>query len=327
MGDAPSKYSATVGCGTYMALVGLADVRRTQGRRAEAVTLLRECLSEYPRFLAAVMPLGQALLADGAEPESVVAAVEELVADMTPSVRFMLGAALYEGGHPVVAEAEFRRVQAAQPDNGAVHVALAEALLSQSRWAEAVDAAARAADGGGFATLAVRSLLFGAIMAGDESAYADGIERARIADLDRAQLQVFEAWHAVHTGGEPPRSLPLAAAPLVATILEALLRVEEFEAFEKLLPLIDACPLPARERREMLALIYFRRGFLESAADEWVTAVQEQGADARALIGLAQVAYARELRDDAITFAAEAQAIEPDHAGAARLLAALAPSV
>jgi hypothetical protein len=86
-------------------------------------------------------------------------------------------------------------------------------------------------------------------------------------------------------------------------------------------------PLPARERRELLALTYFRRGFLESAADEWVAAVQEQGPDARALIGLAQVAYARELPDDAVVFATEAQTLEPGHQGAARLLAALAPSV
>ena len=326
MGDAPSKYSATVGCGSYLALAGLAEVRRAQGRRSDAVALLRRCLSEYPRFLGAVMPLAQAMLADDAEPTTVVAGVEELVADMTPSVRFMLGAALYEAGHPVVAEGEFRRVLAAQPENGAVHVALAEALLSQSRWSDAVDAA-RNADDGGFATLAARSLLFGAIMAGDDAAYADGIERARAADLETAQVAVFDAWHTVHTGGEPPRSLPLAAAPLVGTILEALLRVEEYDAFEKLHPLIGACPLPPRERRELLALIYLRRGFLESAADEWVAAVQEQGADARALIGLAQVAYARELPDDAITFAAEAQAIEPDHAGAARLLAALTPGV
>ena len=326
MGDAPSKYSATVGCGTYMALVGLAEVRRAQGRRAEAVTLLRRCLSEYPRYLGAVMPLAQAMLADDAEASSVVAAIEELVADMTPSVRFMLGAALYEAGHPVVAEAEFRRVLAAQPQNGAVHVAIAEALLSQSRWAEAVEAA-RNADGGGFATLAARSLLFGAIMAGDDDAFADGVERARAADLDNAQVQAFEAWHAVHTDGEAPSSLPLAAAPLVGTILEALLRVEEFDAFEKLHVLIEACPLPARERRELMATMYFRRGFLDSAADEWVTAVQEQGADARALIGLAQVAYARELPEEAVVFAAEAQALEPDHAGAARLLAALAPAV
>jgi hypothetical protein len=89
---------------------------------------------------------------------------------------------------------------------------------------------------------------------------------------------------------------------------------------------MDTVPLPVRERRELLATIYFRRGYLESAADEWVAACQD-GPDARALIGLAQVAWAREMPDDAAVFAAEAQAIEPGHQGAARLLAALEPSV
>jgi len=326
MGDAPSKYSSTVGCGTFLPMTGLADIYRIQGRAAEAVDLLRKCLTEYPRFLGAVLPLAQAMLASGADAQSVVAGVEELVADVTPSVRFMLGAALYEAGHPVVAEAQFRIVVAAQPDNGAVHVAIAEALLSQSRWSEAVEAARHAAVGA-FAPLAASSQMFGAIMGGDEAAYTEGIDRARAAAVAPAHVQVFEGWHAARTGGEAPRTLSVDSAPLVATILEALLRVEEFEAFEELVPLMDACPLPVRERHEVLALIYLRRGFLESAADEWVAACQEQGPDARALIGLAQVAYAREMPEDAVVFAAEAQAIDPAHEGAARLLAALAPAV
>ena len=322
MGDAPSRYSATVGCGTFQALVSLAEVRGHQGRRAEAVALLRRCLADYPRFLGAVMPLAQAMLRDEAEPESVVASVEELVAEVTPSVRFMLGTALYEAGHAVVAEAQFRAVVAAQPDNAAVRVALAEALLSQSRWNEAVEAA-RLADSGGLAGPAAHSLMFAAIMEGDDAAFDDGVERANRAGSADAHVQAFEAWQKVHAGGEAPRSLPLAAAPLIATILEALLRVEEFDAFEKLIPLVEACPLPARERHELLAQMSFRRGYLESAADEWVAACQERGPDARALLGLAQVAYAREMHEDAAVFAAEVQALEPGHAGAARLLAAV----
>jgi glycosyltransferase involved in cell wall biosynthesis len=326
MGDAPSRYSATVGCGTFLAMVSLAEVYRIQGRVAEASELLRKCLADHPRYLGAVLPLAQSMLTAGAEAVDVVAAIEELVADVTPSVRFMLGAALYEAGHPVVAEQQFRRVIAAQPDNGAVHVAIAEALLSQSRWAEAVDAA-RQATVGAFAPLAASSQMFGAIMAGDAAAFTDGVERARAADAADSHIKVFEGWQSVHSGGAAPSSLPVDAAPLLATILEALLRVEEFEAFEKLVPLVDACPLPARERHELLALMYLRRGFLESAADEWVAACQAQGPDARALIGLAQVAYARELHEDAKVFAAEAQAIDPGHQGAARMLAALDTAV
>jgi tetratricopeptide (TPR) repeat protein len=309
-----------------MALVGLAEARRHQGRRSEAIELVRRCLSDYPRFLGAVMPLAQAMLQDGADPQAVVAAVEELVADVTPTVRFMLGAALYEAGHPVIAESQFRLVLAKQPDSEPVQVAVAEALLSQCRWSEAVDAA-KGVEGPGYGTLAARSQLFGAIMAADEAAYADGIDRARKTRIGDAHVELFEAWHAVQTGGEAPSHVPVEAAPLLATVLEALLRVEEFDAFETIVALMDAVPLPERERRELLAQIYFRRGYLESAADEWVAACQDQGPDARALLGLAQIAYAREMPEDAITFAAEAQAIEPGHAGAARLLAALAPSV
>ncbi|MEA2443062.1 MAG: hypothetical protein QOJ12_354, partial [Thermoleophilales bacterium] len=139
-------------------------------------------------------------------------------------------------------------------------------------------------------------------------------------------IAVFEAWHAVHAGVAPAAALPIEAAALLTTVLEALLRVEEFEAFETLVAIMDGVPLPVRERRELLAQVYFRRGFLESAADEWVAACQD-APDARALIGLAQVAYAREMPDDAAVFAAEAQVIEPGHQGAARLLAALEPSV
>jgi hypothetical protein len=59
---------------------------------------------------------------------------------------------------------------------------------------------------------------------------------------------------------------------------------------------------------------------LASAADEWISVCHEEGPDAAALIGLAQVAWARGMDDDAIVFAQEAREIEPGHAGAARLL-------
>jgi hypothetical protein len=87
---------------------------------------------------------------------------------------------------------------------------------------------------------------------------------------------------------------------------------------------MDAAPLPARERHELLAQLYFRRGFMESAADEWVAAYQEFGPDVRSLLGLAQVALVREMPEDAATFAAEAQAMEPGNSGAEQLLARIA---
>jgi len=102
------------------------------------------------------------------------------------------------------------------------------------------------------------------------------------------------------------------------TCLEALLRVEEVDAFAALLPLVERIPLPPRERREALAQMYLRRGFLESAADEWIEAAQT-APDGRAFVGLAQVAYAQGLHDDAAELAGEALRLDPA-SEAARLL-------
>jgi hypothetical protein len=73
--------------------------------------------------------------------------------------------------------------------------------------------------------------------------------------------------------------------------------------------------LPERERRELLATMYLRRGVLESAADEWIAVATTQP-DAGAMLGLAQVALARGFDADAIGFAAEAVRLEPSFEGA-----------
>ncbi len=98
-------------------------------------------------------------------------------------------------------------------------------------------------------------------------------------------------------------------------ILEALLRVTEIDAFSTLLTVFQRVALPERQRRELLATMYLRRGFLESAADEWIAVATTQP-DASAMLGLAQVALARGFDQDAIAFSAEAVALEPAFEGA-----------
>jgi hypothetical protein len=89
-------------------------------------------------------------------------------------------------------------------------------------------------------------------------------------------------------------------------------------------PALDRVGVPWRRRRELLASIYLRRGFLESAADEWIAVCEEAGPDGDALVGLARVAAARGLAEDALLFAQEAGALEPGRADAAGLVAHLA---
>ena len=69
--------------------------------------------------------------------------------------------------------------------------------------------------------------------------------------------------------------------------------------------------------------VYLRRGFLKSAAREWM-AVCSEHPDVRALVGLARVSQAGGMPDEAASFAREALALDPSHA-VARALAGAQP--
>jgi tetratricopeptide (TPR) repeat protein len=314
-GDAPSRFSPTVGSGSFLALVRLAELER--GRDAErAEDLLRRCLREHPAYLGSVLPLASLMVSRGAPTAEVVAEIEGAVAEPTPSVRYMLATALYEAGEAEAAEPLYAAVVEAQPGNGGARLALAETLLSTRRYEEAAATAAAVADDDAFAVPAARSELFARVLAGtangDEprrsqfSAHtADNCEltegataRAAQRGLPASELELFAAWAA----STPYPALDPTVVDSLATMLEALLRVEEFEAFEALLPALAATGLPARRRHSILAEIYLRRGFLESAADEWAASCEEEGPDAEALGGLARVAAARGLSEDAELF-------------------------
>jgi tetratricopeptide (TPR) repeat protein len=295
-GDAPSRLSPTVGCGSFLALVRLAELEAARDDQERAEGLLRRCLREHPAYLGTVLPLAAAMLRRGEEPAEVVAQVEGGVAEPTPSVRFMLATALYEAGEAEAAEPLYAAVVDAQPSNGGARLALAETLLSTRRYAEAASAAEAVTDEDAFADLAARSELFARVLAGMPTEEAR--MRAARRGLAAAELELFTAWAA----SAPYPALDPALAKSLATMLEALLRVQEFEAFEALLPALAATGLPGRRRHGLLAEIYLRRGFLDSAADEWIASVEEDGPDPDSLTGLARVAAARGLEEDAAIF-------------------------
>ncbi|MGH2887655.1 MAG: hypothetical protein ACRDPA_33975, partial [Solirubrobacteraceae bacterium] len=103
-------------------------------------------------------------------------------------------------------------------------------------------------------------------------------------------------------------------------ILETLLGARDFEQFEKLVILLSRSALANREQRELLATMYLKHGFLQSAAREWM-AVCETNPDVRALLGLARVAQANGQLEDAAVFAGEVLKADPTSAGARHVLA------
>jgi glycosyltransferase involved in cell wall biosynthesis len=312
-GDAPSSYSATNGCGTFLAMAALGDLRREQGRIEEAEQLFRDALVDHPRFLSTVDPLASVMLARGAEPASVVALIHETVGTPSPAARFMLAMSLYEARAVELAEVELRAVLDKQPESGPARLALIEALLSQSRYDDAAREAATIAPDAAFGAEAARAAAFALLAAGDAEQAVQALQAARAAELYAPEIALLDGWRAIVAGEQPPATLPAEAAPALFVMLEALLRVTDIDAFVTLVPLADAVSIPWRDRKERLAQLYFRRGFLESAADEWIAVCEGGAPDADALAGLSWVAVGRELPDDARTLAEEALSLQPDH--------------
>lgn len=354
MGDAPARYTATLGSGSYLARLQLAELERTAGDREAAIALLEHCLREHPRFVGSVLPYAGLLLEGGVAPAEVVARLEERMPDPSPAARFMLGTALYEAGATAAGECQFRAVLARQPHSGRARVALGEALLAQRRYPEAVEVACGLANDDPLAVLARRTELFARIAGGDTAGAEGALERAREAGMPEYELDLFATWRqlacaasepvlptpaehaprisgggggasppAEHALSSPPERAPASlseqAVPLLEVMLEALLRVRDFKGFEVLLGALERTPLGHRERRELLADMYLRRGFVASAAEQWM-AVCEQEPDVRALLGLARVAAARGMPREMSDFAAAALSREPDNEDAASLL-------
>ena len=116
LGDAPSKYTATVGCRTFMPRIVLATLHLNRGRWEPALELLRWCV-ETPRRVHGQRSIRtrRRCFQSGEEPETVVAQVEKAGQKLTAAGRFMLGTALFEQGHAPVAEPQFRKVIEKQP--------------------------------------------------------------------------------------------------------------------------------------------------------------------------------------------------------------------
>jgi glycosyltransferase involved in cell wall biosynthesis/thioredoxin-like negative regulator of GroEL len=319
MGDAPRRYTATVGCGSFLPRFHLAELRRAQGDLEQALELLEHCVREHPQFAAAVLPYASALLEDGMEPDAVAGELERHMPDLPPAVRFMLGTALYEGGAASAGEGQFRIVLRQQPRSARARVALGETLLAQRRYADAAAEAAKLDVSDPLAPLACRTELFARIAGADAAGTEGALERARAAGMPAEELDLFLAWEQLASGATTAIVPAPGAVALLAVMLEALLRVHDFDAFEQLLGLLHGARMDERERRELLAEMYLRRGFATAAAEEWMSVCRARP-DARALLGLARVAAVRGMSREASEFAAAVLERDPGNAVAARLL-------
>jgi tetratricopeptide (TPR) repeat protein len=298
MGDAPPAYLPSTGAGGHLAARSLARLLAARGAHDEAEALLEDVLRRHPAQVRAAETLAELLRARGLPGDEVLARIAACAPGMLPTGRHLVATALHRSGAVDEAERELRAVLEARPGYDAARLELVRVLLLADRLPEAAAEALRVPAGSRLVPDALRNAAFARLA--DGAPVADVL--ARTADgLPGAEHALFVAW----SGGSSP--LAPAAADLALTMLNALARMERFEAFEALAGVFERLGMPWRQRRELLAQLYLRRGFLQSAAEEWMRVVDRDGPDADALRGLAVVAGQMGLEDDAATFLADAE--------------------
>ena len=325
MGDAPAKYGAVVGSGTFMPRLALAELHLNRGETAPARELLAWCVAHHPEFVLVAGPYLTALLRDGVEPVQALAELDGL-GTLPASVRLTLAATLRQAGAGAAAEEQYRAALAEQTENSSARTAFAELLLARGAWDEAADQARRIDARDPFAAQAARIELCATIGRVPAEQVGDALNRAAGTGLSSTERMVFTAWSAIAAGdGEIPE-LPVSGAPLLGVILETLLGAGDGERFVALLPLLQRSRLDPREQHQLLAEMYLNHGLIDRAAEHWLTVCQQQP-DARALTGLATIALRQGMAQDAANFASAALELDPDNLAARQLLAGTATPV
>jgi tetratricopeptide (TPR) repeat protein len=325
MGDAPAGLSGMAGRGTFLAMAALAQLATLRGDREAAIGWLEQALRDHPSYLANGLELADILLAaEDADPDAVLARLQAVGNDQLTWWLF-LGTAFYERGHAEHAERLFRRGLEKGRQHPATRVGLAETLLTQHRYAD-VEAEAGELASGTTAFLAIqRSRILAALLAGDEAVLTDAFAKLETG-ASPDELTALRALHQALTG-HTVEHLPQTTVPVLLRLLDALVRLEEFEAFEKAVSLIDAAIEDPALAAVTLGELYLARGFYSLAGDLALKALDSGAQDARTLALLGKSAVAEGLFADALPILEASLELDPSQTTVAQLVEQIRPRV
>ena len=323
MGDAPARFAGMVGRGSFLALAALASVASDLGDASGAVARLEESLDRFPAYLPVGLELADVLLrAPDADPAAVL---ERLSATGNDSATWwlFLGTAFYERGHAELAEGLFRRALARNAAHPAATVGLSETLLTQHRYRDLLEDTGELPIGTPAFLALQRSRLVAAVAAGDQPAATTAADLLTVGggDGDEASFAGAFARFASHDVTPPPTALPTAAATYAVRMLDALARLEEYELFERLVPVVRSSIGDARTAALTLAELFLARGFYRLAAEHAMEAIEIGGPEPRALACLAKAAVAEGLFEDALPILHAALELDPAQPALRSLLA------
>jgi tetratricopeptide (TPR) repeat protein len=327
MGDAPARFVAGSGKGSYQARSLRGAARRqlgdAQGARSDYETAMREA----PQYLGATLDLMDVLLELEA-PHVADAEIDRLLGDRSSGVaaNLLIAAALHEQGAYDLANARYERVLVQQPTHGQALVAQAELRLLERRFAEANELSLLVDPLDRMAPRGARTAFLAAVLLHDSSLYDEPLRRITSStELPAPERAVYVAWRELLDPTDVVALIPAdpIAGLTVLTNLEALAKLQATDEFEQLYTLLAAAIPDERARRWELANLFIRRRFADMAGEELIACVEHFGPDAQLLAALGKVATMKEMWEDAEVFLSEAIALDPSQDEAHRLLTAI----
>jgi tetratricopeptide (TPR) repeat protein len=260
------------------------------------------------------------LLSDpAADPDAVLARLEAFPHEELTWYMF-LGTAFYERGHAVHAERLMRRALSIGEGHPAARVGLLEALVTQRRYAEVELESAGLAEGTPAFLAAQRLRMLAAMLRADRAAADDALRSLATGGGDAFEVDMLRAAVDSVLDQTPPPPLSRLSGQRALQLLHALARLEEFLAFERVAPVVEAAVGDRREATILIGEIFLMRGFYKLAADYALRAIELGGQDARTLRLLGKSAVAEGLFEDAIAVLEAALVLDPAEHAIATLL-------
>jgi tetratricopeptide (TPR) repeat protein len=319
MGEAPPDMCGVVGSGSFLPRALLGEIAERQGDLAAAVSTYRYSLQHDPQYLGVVGPLGRVLLRSGSSGAEVLQELDEVASTRLGTAGLMLGHSLYEQKAITEARSLYERILSSEPGNPIARLGLVECLLTEGELKQAI-ALTQPLTGSDAASAALlRSRLFCQLTLNQTMAAQQSISSATELGMEADQQQAFSAWADLQSGLSPD-SLSAEVGLELLALLPAALQLKEVDAAEALIVLTSMSNLPAGQKNQLSAEAFLHCGYLDSAAEAWLSSIDQLGPDAESLFGLAQIALAQGRVDEARALSQDVLSLDQQHASAKLLL-------
>ena len=312
LGEAPARYVTQQGLGSYHAWAMLGLTFKALEKYEQAVQAFVKSLQSNPREITAVKGLAEVLL-PWEHPDRVCALLERLADLSDPDTLAAFVDTLNSCGSPERALCYLDQYQASLRARGELSLLRGQALLRLHRYREAWEALNQVHPESRHYVQAQANAAVAGYLAGDSSMVRSAASRLFQAGQPDISV-VYEALAHLMEGTPLPGAPTRSDAGLEAarSILGGLLLLQEFDAFERALPLLEWLDLGPAKHLE-LGKLYMSHGFQEMALEELIEAHGTSAMDAEGYRILGKLAGEKELWEDAAVFYRKALEMDGQH--------------